>query len=136
MELDMMELVEIFAFICFVAIFHIIRKEWKDTILFTLAIFGFNTANIVIEKQIYDGRGATIGEIREVQKSLIDSIMQANERQLMDSLAVIIKERLSERQDSLRNMQDSLWVKIDSLDSCIDRHFYYVNARLTNIEKK
>ena len=135
MELGMMELIGIFVFVCFVTIFHIIRKEWKDTILFTLAIFGFNTANIVIVKHIYDG-GATVGEIREVQKSLIDSIMQANEERVMDSLAEIIKKRLSERQDSLRNMQDSLWVKIDSLDSCIDRHFYYLNARLTNIEKQ
>ncbi|MXY99212.1 hypothetical protein F4Y93_00685 [Candidatus Poribacteria bacterium] len=47
-----------------------------------------------------------------------------------------IKRLLVEQADTLKNMQDNLLVRMDSLDACIDSHFVNTRARLIRMERK
>ena len=108
---------------------HTRPAKWKSTYSLILTIlsifFALTTCNYIEIK-------TDTKAIAKVQKSVIDSI-KTSEKRLMDSQKQI-KKLLSGQHGILIGKQDSLWAKIDSLDICIDKHFWRVNNRLSQIE--
>ena len=101
-----------------------------------LSILGIYLTIVSIIFTIELASGETI--IVVAPEDLKDLSTQINA--LRDSTSIIskkqdeIKSLLSNQQDTLTSMQDSLLGKIALLDTCIDKHFYRVNARLSYID--
>ena len=109
--------------------FSTIPKKWRDFTFLVLAIWG-----LWVAYESLKGRTDIEGPLNR-QTTVIDSMMKAQEKRIMDSL----KFRLNV-QDTLlaniQNTQDTILVKIALLDTCIDKHFWSVNKRLSDIESQ
>ena len=124
----------VFIFVIFVIVIvatiwkiHTISTKWKSTIsliLTIVSIFFFDALRSLEMKEV----------IEKNQKSVIDSIKVVEER-LMASQEEI-KQLIRSQQQGASTMHDSILTKIALLDTCIDKHFYRVNARLLDINKR
>ncbi len=110
-----------------VDLFSKMPKKWRDFLFLVLAIWSLWVAYSSL-KQRTDIEGPL-----NRQTTAINSMMEAQEQRIIDSL----KFRLNV-QDTLlaniQNTQDTILVKIALLDTCIDKHFWSVNRRLSDIE--
>lgn len=107
--------------------FSKIPKKARDFIFLVLAIVGILTGQKTLKET------TNIEEPLNRHTAVIDSMMMAQEQRIMHSL----KFRLN-MQDTLANIQntqDTILVKIALLDTCIDKHFWSTNKRLSDIER-
>ena len=104
---------------------HEMSNRLKATISLLVALysiwFAYSAFDEIKHKDLRD-------QINTETKRVVDS-MRVMEKRLIDSQNEII-ELLHEQRLILTDARDSLLVRIDSLDTCIDKHFHTVNATL------
>lgn len=105
--------------------FDRIHERWRYSISLFLALLGFFIGVKTIEFNTQIAIDASI----EKHVTKIDVILKAKKEE--------IKEEVREEWglDLIALNQDSMKAKIDSLDICIDKHFFYLNRRLDKLER-